>query len=150
MSMIFCESLFGITASILLALRLSCRITLYGLPSPMEAIWPPEWELRILGGAFQSSLWQVWLGVLFLWLLFFTMFAYVWLFCISLAFWSFFVSVQWLLSSQDRRGQVFDGGFALEGNLCIFFSTAWQSLWVWPTWAHSLQMIWAALQSLEK
>ena len=31
MSMIFCDSLFGITASILLALRLSCRITLYGL-----------------------------------------------------------------------------------------------------------------------
>ena len=31
---------------------------------------PPEWELHILGGAFQSSLWQVWSGVLFLWLLF--------------------------------------------------------------------------------
>ena len=37
--MIFCESLFGITTSRLLAFRLSCRITLYGLPSPMEAIW---------------------------------------------------------------------------------------------------------------
>ena len=39
MSMIFCESLFETFTSRLLALRLSSSITLYGLPSPMEAIW---------------------------------------------------------------------------------------------------------------
>ena len=33
----------------------------------------------------------------------------------------FVVSAQWLLSLQDRRGQVFGGGFAREGNWCIFF-----------------------------
>ena len=46
----------------------------------------------------------------------FTMFAYVWLFVFHSRFGVFVVSAQWLLSSQDRRGQVFDGGFAREGN----------------------------------
>ena len=89
MSMIFCESLFEIITSRLLALRLSCRITLYGLPSPMEAIWISRirnthfrWCLSV---KFMTGLAG---GVVSL-IVVFTMFAYVLLFCISLSFFEF-------------------------------------------------------------
>ena len=119
MSMIFCESLFGIITSRLLALRLSCRITLYGLPSPMEAIWASRirdthfrWCLSV---KFMTGLAG---GVVSL-IVVFTMFPYVLYFTVIFKVCA--VSVQWHLSSQGRRGQVFDGSFAREGNLYIDF-----------------------------
>ena len=145
MSMIFWESLFGITASILLALMLSCRTTLYGLLS--------LWASRIRNTHFRwcfsvKCMTGLAAGVVSL-IVVFTMFAYALLFCISLSFLSFcyFCAMASFLTGQ--KGASVRWKFCPRGQLIYRFSTAWQYLWVWPTWAHSLQMIWVALQSLE-
>ena len=141
MSLIFCESLFGITASILLALRLSCTITLYGLPSPMEAIWASRMRITYFRWCFSVKFMTGLVGGVVSLIVVFTMFAYVWLFCISLAFWNFccFCAMASFLTGQ--KGASVRWRFCPGGQLMHPFSTAWQSLWVWPTWAHSLQMI---------
>ena len=89
MSMIFCESLFGIVTSRLLALRLSCRITLYGLPSPMDAIWASKIKNTHLRWCLSVKFMTGLAGGVVSLMVAFTMFAYVLLFCISLSFLSF-------------------------------------------------------------
>ena len=129
MSRNFCESLLEIVTSRLLALRISCRITLYGLPSPMEAIWaskinnthlrwclPVKFVIGLAGGVVSL-------------IVVFTIIAYVLLFWISLSFLSFccFCAMASFLTGQKGasvRCKFFPGG----GQSIHLFSTAWQSL----------------------
>ena len=127
MSMLFCESLFGIVTSRLLALRLSCRITLYGLPSPMEATWDFKIKNTHLRWCLSVKFMTGLAGEVVLSLIVaFTMFAYVLLFWISLSFLSFccFCAMASFLTGQKGasvRCKFFPGGGGGGGSFYTFF-----------------------------
>ena len=80
--MIFCESLFRIITSRLLALRLSCRIALNGLPSPMEAIWASKIKIAHLRWCLSVKFMTGLAGGVISLIVVSTMLAYVLLLCI--------------------------------------------------------------------
>ena len=59
------------------------------LPTPMEAIWASRIRITYFRWCFSVKFMTVLVGGVVSLIVVFTMFAYVWLFCISLRFWSF-------------------------------------------------------------
>ena len=117
MSMIFCESLLGIIPSRLLALRLSCRITLYGLPSPMEAIWAFRIRNTHFRWCLSVKIMTGLAGGVISFIVVVTMFAYVLYFTVIFEFFLFLCNG--IFPHREEGGMCLMKVLAWEGNLYI-------------------------------